>query len=225
MKKSPANAFLELAATAEGWFHNRVICQGKLRQEEGGTCQRPHQGAKPSWGAGNQKCPRVWSRDVVSNGLEVKTNLHPPWGTGCAGMRWAAELFPADPMTHGCWTIREWLRSEPNPLNSNPAHAKRQPAGNSTAVSLRTGTLGMCTGIPAFCNIYAHPRTLRMIFKNISRVYFFQIPCIIFFSPAMPDGLNIKIKQFYGLWRDKAFGFHKRASTFRKLAALSDTIK
>lgn len=66
-----------------------------------------------------------------------------------------------------------------------------------------------------------------MIFKNILRVHFVQIPRIIFFfpSPITPDGLNIKIKQFYGVWRDKAVGFHKRASTFRKLAALSETIK
>lgn len=69
-----------------------------------------------------------------------------------------------------------------------------------------------------------------MIFKNISTVYFFANPLHHFFFPppmlpVPPDGLDIKIKQFYGLWRDKTSGFHKSASTFRKLAALFSTIK
>lgn len=69
-----------------------------------------------------------------------------------------------------------------------------------------------------------------MILKDISEFVF----CCFFFSfksfasflfffslsPVMPDGLDIKIKQFYGLWRGAAFGFHKHAATFRKLAAL-----
>jgi len=172
-----SQCFPRTCGNGRGTVSQQGYLSGETEARSGWAHARdPVRVQSPTWQQGLENPPGIWSRDVVLTGLEVKTNLHPPRGTGCAGMHWAAAPFPADPMTRGRWTMREWLRSEPNPLNSDPAQAKRQPAGNSTAVSLRTGTLGMCTGIPVFCNIYAHPRTLRMILKNISRVYFFQIP-------------------------------------------------
>ena len=69
-------------------------------------------------------------------------------------------------------------------------------------------------------------KNIRNDFQRYSRVYFFQIPRIISLpAPSHQTGSDVKTKQFYGLWRDLALGFHKSTSTFRKLAALCNPIK
>lgn len=55
------------------------------------------------------------------------------WECWCA---LGSSAVPADPITHGCWTLRAWLWSQPIPLN--PSAARRGGSQQETAWQLRS---------------------------------------------------------------------------------------